>query len=150
MNRSALILLTALAASIAFAEDAPVIKAVPTRQPEGSSIRVVNMEVLPDCAENKICADGLLENNGMKTAYLVRLKIELGGTKFGKPRTYFVQQLPDNEMAPGEKQEFSLQIDRKFNYKDPQKKDKVIEVGRYNFKIIPVWAAAPAAASPAH
>lgn len=144
MKAAALALLVALSLPV-LAEEAPFIKPAPTRPPEGSSIRIVDMEVLPDCAENKVCADGTIENNGMKTAYLVRLKVELGGTKFGKPRTYFVQQLSDNEMAPGEKQDFSLMIDRKFAYKDPEAKERILEVGRYNFKVVPVWAAAPAA-----
>jgi hypothetical protein len=121
----------------------PGMKPVPRRPPEGSSIVVTNMEVMPDCAVDKVCADGTVENNGGKTAYLVRLKVELGGTKVGHPRTYFVQPLRDTEMEPGETQDFSLMIDRKFPYKDAQKKDKILEVGRYNFRVVPVWASAP-------
>ena len=132
-----------ISVAAAAAEDMPGMKQVPRRPPEGSSIVLTNLEVMPDCAEGKVCADGTIENNGGKTAYLVRLKVELGGIKVGHPRTYFVQRLKDNEMEPGETQDFSLMIDRKFPYKDAKRRDRVMDVGRYNFRVVPVWASAP-------
>src|SRR5436190_8879349 len=116
MKAASFLLMTFLTAPALQADEPSTIKAVPARPPEGPAIALRDLEVMPDCAEEKVCADGTVENYGLRTAYLVRLKVELGGTKFGKPRTYFVQQLTRTQMEPGEKQDFSLQIDRKFPY----------------------------------
>jgi len=149
MNVRAALLPVLLFSTSLLAEDSPLIKAPPRRPPEGSAIHLKEMEVLPDCPAEKVCADGTVENIGQRTAYAVRLKVEIGGTKYGKPRTYFVQHFEDNEMEPGEAQDFSLLIDRKFAYKDAQGADKIIEVGRFNFRVVPVWASSPVPAKPA-
>ena len=123
--------------------ESPGLKARPARPPEGPSVVLAEFEVLPDCRADKVCSEGLITNIGSKTAYLVRLRVDVGGTKFGKPRTYFVHQVQSKEMPPGTSQNFNLEIDRRLSYKDAQKKDKIIEVGRFNFRVVPVWASSP-------
>lgn len=138
MKRVALILLLA-ASTAAHADPMRGVKQAPSRPPEGPAVRLADIEVLPDCPAGKVCALGMLESYGTQTAHGVRLRVELGGIKIGKPRAWFYHDLPENVMNPGDMQEFSLMINRKFPYRNAQKKDKILEVGRYNFRVIPVW-----------
>jgi len=45
-------------------------------------------------------------------------------------------------MAPNDKQEIYVEIDREVLYRE-RGKIKTIEVGKYNYKIIPLWTKAP-------
>jgi hypothetical protein len=130
-------------AAVAQAEAPPPIRELPDRPASGPYIRLVEMEVLPDCPAERVCADGIVENYGSATAYAARLRVEIGAVKLGKPRASFIFELEQPEMAPGERQEFSLMINRKYAYKNAEKKDKIIEVGRYNFRIVPLWSKSP-------
>lgn len=141
MKRALLSLLILLPAA-AWAE-LPPIKPAPTRPPEGPAVVMEEFEVLPDCAAEKVCSEGLIRNIGSRTAHHVRLRIEIGGTKFGKPRTFYYQELDKSELEPTEAQSVSVTIDRKRPYKNAKGEEKVIEVGRYNFKVVPVWKESP-------
>ncbi|OVE77807.1 hypothetical protein BVX98_01925 [bacterium F11] len=91
-----------------------------------------------ECPEEKVCILGQLRNAGGKTAYNVHLQIDIGGTKYIKPTTYLYSRVDQTMMKPGDQQEFYMEIDRKVPYKK-RGKIKVIEVGKYNFKIVPIW-----------
>lgn len=123
--------------------DIPGMKPVPTRPPADAEVIVQETEILPDCEDMKICVEGLLQNIGGKTAKNVKLKIELGGGTHTRPRTSFVSKVENTVMEPGDRQDFSLKIDRKITYKDEKGQEKAIEVGKYNFKIVPVWYKPP-------
>ena len=147
MIRRTLILLSIAVASASGA-DLPPMRQAPTRPPEGPSVVMEEFEVLPDCAAEKVCAEGLIRNVGLKTAHQIRLRIEVGGTKYGKPRTFFYQEVDKNVMESTEAQSVSIIVPRKHPYKDAKGEEKVIEIGRYNFKVVPVWKDAPKPAAP--
>ncbi len=129
-----------LLAPPAWAEvDPNAYKAAPKRPSLEADIVVESTEIMEDCAEEKICVEGQLYNAGGKPANSVALRIEIGGTKHTKPRTVFSSKVEEPVMDPGDRQDFSLMINRKVKYKE-NGKEKVIEVGRYNFKIVPTWA----------
>ncbi len=123
--------------------DMPPVKPAPQRPPEGPSVVVQEFEVLPDCAADKVCAEALIRNVGLKTAYGVRLRIDMGGTKYGKPRTSFYQDLDKDQLEPTEAESVSMNVDRKFPYKNEKGEDKLLEVGRFNVKMVPVWRDTP-------
>jgi len=91
------------------------------------------------CPSEKVCIEGEIENVGTKTAYNVHLRIELGGAKHIKPRTFLLSRLSNPVMESGDHQDFSLQINRKVPYKS-RNEIKFFQVGKYNFKIIPLWS----------
>ena len=95
-------------------------------------------EPLEDCDNEKVCVQGQLLNAGGKTAYNIYLRIEIGGTKYIKPKTYLFTRVEETFMHPNERQEFYFEIDRKVHYKE-RGKIKAIEVGKYNYKIVPLW-----------
>ena len=117
------------------------LKTTPKKISNEAEVIVDWMEIVDDCESTQICVDGMLHNDGRKTAYNTKLKIDLGGTKQIKPRTSIFSKLDEPTMNPGDRQEFSVQINRKVQYKDHHGKDKIIEVGKYNFQINPVWSA---------
>jgi hypothetical protein len=76
----------------------------------------------------------------LKAAYQVKLRVEIGATKHGRPRATLPEKVETTTMAPGDRQEFALMIDRKITKKNAKGEEKTIEVGKYNFKIVPEWA----------
>jgi hypothetical protein len=139
MRRAAPLILAAFFAAVPCRAELPPVKAAPTRPPSGPSIVVEEFEILPDCAAEKVCAEGLIRNTGSKTAYGVRLRIDIGGTKYGKPRTSLFRDVDKSEMESTEAQSVSFTVDRKLPYKNEKGEDKVLEVGRFNIKVVPVW-----------
>lgn len=139
MKRVQLFFLAASLAALPALADMPPVKPAPQRPPEGPSVVVQEFEVLPDCAAEKVCAEALIRNIGLKPAYGVRLRIDLGGTKYGKPRASFYQDLEKDQLDPTEAESVSMTVDRKFPYKNEKGEDKVMEVGRFNVKMVPVW-----------
>jgi hypothetical protein len=97
-------------------------------------------EVLDDCSETQLCVQGGLLSSGGKTATGVKLRVEIGNTALAKPRVTKMIPLDEPTMNPGDRQEFYFTLDRKTPYKDYKGKPKVMEVGKYNFRIIPLWA----------
>ncbi len=124
--------------TLAPANELPQFKEAPTRPSEEAEVVVEWQEILTECFEGKVCVQGQLYNQGKKTAKQVRLNIEIGGTKHTKPRIILKQKVEQSEMNPGDRQDFDLTIDRRISYKEKEQ-DKTIEVGKYNFKIVPTW-----------
>ena len=115
-----------------------VFKPAPSRPATEANIIIEEQEVLETCDSEKICVEGRIANNGAKPAYQVRLRIEIGGTKQGRPRHAIGHKLDVATMEPGDRQEFHLTIDRKTPINN-KGEEKIIEVGKYNFKIVPLW-----------
>lgn len=113
-------------------------KPVPTRPSKEAKIEVESMEILDDCDPDQICVEGFLFNTGQREAQRVRLRVEIGGSKQIKPRTQYYVQVEDSNMDAGERQPFDLKIKRKIPYTD-KGIEKIIEVGKFNFKIVPDW-----------
>jgi hypothetical protein len=99
------------------------------------------MEIRNECENDKICVEGQLYNRGAKEAAGLQLKIEIGGTKHSRPRKTLTHKVTSTLMNPGDRQDFMLSIDRKITYEE-NGKPKIIEVGKYNFKIVPTWSKA--------
>ena len=118
---------------------APNVKAAP-RQPITTAHIILEEEnILDDCGTDKICVEGLLKNDGKETATQVRLRVEVGGSgPYLKPRTSYEEALSSAPMNPGDRQEFFIEISRKIPYQ-VNHKEKIVEVGKYNFQIVPVW-----------
>jgi hypothetical protein len=95
-------------------------------------------EILNECFEGKICVQGQLYNQGKKEAKNVKLNIEIGGTKHTKPRLVLSQKVEQSDMMPGDRQDFDLTLERHVTFKE-RDQEKTIEVGKYNFKVVPVW-----------
>lgn len=117
-------------------------KPVPARPAIGANVIIEDQETLEACEVEKICVQGRLFNNGAIPAYQVKLRIEAGGAKQGRPRHAWTINADTATMGPGERQEFAITIDRKIPIKDNKGEEKVLEVGKYNFKIVPQWAPA--------
>ena len=146
MKRRAFIVAAALAAlTVVHAEIDPSIdiKLTPQRPPEGAEVVISDIEILPGCAEDKICVEGLLANTGSKTAREVRVRIDIGGMREGHPRLSLFKTPEDSEMNPGDSQLFEFQIDRRVSYQY-RGEEKTIQVGRFNFHLVPVWVEEPA------
>jgi len=143
MKRIRLSLLAFALAVVPVRAEMPPIKPAPQRPPEGPAVVVQDFEVLPDCAIDKVCAEALIRNVGLQTAYGVRLRIDLGGTKYGKPRTSFYQDVEKDQLESTEAVSVSMTVDRKFPYKNEKGEEKVLEVGRFNVKMVPVWRDTP-------
>lgn len=139
MNRFSLVWIAAGFLALNAAAELPPVKPAPRRPPPGPSVIVEEFEVLPDCASDKVCAEGLIRNIGSKKAYGVRLRIDIGGTKYGKPRTSLYQDLEKSELEPTEAQSVSVTVNRKVPYKNEKGESKILEAGRYNVKVVPVW-----------
>lgn len=135
---------TALSASgILFAADAfPTLKEVPKRPAFEADIQLEDFTILDDCPPEKICAEGQLFNAGPKPAYDVHLAVEIGGNKHTKPRVTLRFKVDQPLMNPGDRQDILVTLDRKVTYKQ-NGKEKMIEVGRFNFKVVPKWAPNP-------
>lgn len=116
------------------------VKTAPKKYSEAADVVTEWTEAAEECEPEKICVEGLLHNRGKKTAYGVKLLVAVGGGKHAKPRTSFYKKLENPIMNPEDRQEFSFTIDRKIPYKDNKGKSKEVEVGKYNFKITPVWS----------
>ncbi len=96
------------------------------------------MEVLEECPPDKVCVEGGLHNTGGKTASQVKLEVHIGGTKQSKPRTRVLIDMAEPIMNPGDRQDFMFQLDRRLPYRSGEKM-KILEVGKYNFKVLPSW-----------
>lgn len=118
----------------------PAIKAAPVRPSVEANVVVEDHEILETCDTEQICVQGWIHNNGAKPAYQTKLRIEIGGTKRGRPRHTIIQKMDNPVMEPGDRQEFYLTIDRKIKTKDGKGEEKILEVGKFNFKIVPVWS----------
>lgn len=118
------------------------LKEPPKRPSFEADVQIEQLEFLDDCPPEKICVEGHLYNAGAKTAHDVRLSVEIAGTKHSNPRVVLPFKVEHSVMNPGDRQDFSLLLDRKVTYR-AKKKDRIVEVGRYNFKIIPKWANMP-------
>lgn len=132
----------ALPAEPLLAEPLPTaFKPVPTRPAVEANVVVEDQEILDECKPEKICVQGRLFNNGAKPAYRVKLRVEIGGAKQGRPR-HTIAKKPDNQtMEPGDRQEYYLELDRKIPVKNKKGEEKILEVGKYNFKVVPAWTA---------
>ena len=115
------------------------IKAPPTRPSAEASVIAENIEVLEPCSSEQICVEGQLYNNGSKTAYQVKIHIEIGATKHGRPRMTLVKTPENPTMNPGDRQDVQFTLNRKIPYKNKKGEDKILEVGKFNFKVIPRW-----------
>lgn len=116
------------------------VKAIPTRPATEANIIVENQEVLEECDAEQICVEGQLYNNGAKPAKNVKLKIEIGAIKQSHPRATVMKTVDAAIMQPGDRQDFDFTLDRKIISKDAKGREKIIEVGKYNFRIVPVWS----------
>src|SRR5687768_13713569 len=124
-----LLLLTLL--PIPSVAELPPMKEAPKRPPAGAHVIVQDFEVLSDCQVDKVCAEGLIRNIGLQPAHGVRLRIDIGGTQYGKPRTSVYRDLEDSDLEPTEAQSVSFSVDRKVPYKNEKGEDKILEVGRF-------------------
>lgn len=104
------------------------------------NIQVEWQEILVECAPTQLCVQGTLVNSGTQGAGGVKLRVEIGNIKMSKPRVVKIFKLEQPFMGPGDHQDFTFTLDRKTAYKDYKGKPKVIEVGKYNFRVIPIWA----------
>ncbi len=123
------------------ADELPGFKPAPARPPVDALVIVEDQQVLEECEPDKICIEGNLYNSGAKSAHHLKLRVEVGGGKYAKPRTSFFTPLEKNALDAGARMGFSATIDRKIPYKDKTGEDKIIEAGKYNVKLVPVWTA---------
>ena len=114
------------------------IKAAPRQFSEAADIVLEDTGLIDECEAEKICVEGQLYNQGRRPAYHVRLRVEIGGSKYGRPRTSFYRPVGETTMQPGDRQDVLVTLDRKVAYKEKGQL-KEVEVGRYNFKIVPTW-----------
>jgi hypothetical protein len=115
------------------------VRSTPKKYSESADVIVEWVEATDPCDPDQICVEGVLYNQGRKTANSLRLLVEIGGSKYGKPRTSFYRPVDQPSMEPGDRQDFAFPIDRKIPYKDKEEM-KEIEVGKFNFKVTPTWA----------
>ena len=87
-----------------------------------------------------MCVEGNLYNEGRRTAFRLKLRVDVGGGKHAKPRTAFFVPLERNTLDAGDRQGFSAVIKRKVSYRDNTGEEKTIEAGKYNVKLVPTWA----------
>lgn len=140
MSRGKLFSITILLAVPLFSVEPefPAIKPAPFRPSAEADVVVDWVETLDECWEEKVCVQGQLYNQGKKPANNVRLRIEIGGTKYTTPRMVLIRKVEQTLMNPGDRQDFDLTIDRKIPYRD-KGEEKVLEVGKFNFKVVPAW-----------
>lgn len=119
--------------------DSPPMKSAPTRPAVEANVIIDRMEILDECADDKICVQGTLLNNGAKPAYRVWIRIDIGGTQQGRPRAVLTEKPAQPTLAPAASDDFSFKIPRQVSYRR-NGKEKTIEVGRYNFHLVPMWA----------
>ncbi len=124
------------------------VKAAPKKYSEAADVVTEWAEAVDPCDPEEICVEGVLYNQGRTTANNVRLFVEIGASKHTKPRTSFHKGLDQPVMAPGDRQDFSFTIPRRIPYKDKGEK-KEIEVGKYNFRVTPVWTGKELSSKPA-
>src|SRR5262245_12492439 len=93
-----------------YAEEAPGFKSAPERPPMGASVIVEDQEILQECDPDSICIEGNLYNEGSKTAFRLKMKVEVGGGKYAKPRTSFFTPLEHNTLDAGARMGFSATI----------------------------------------
>lgn len=124
-----------------------IIRAAPKRLNQIAEVEVEWAEPTDNCPTDQLCVQGQLFNAGGKTAYGVTLIADIGGTAITKPRTSLKVPIEQTVMEPGDRQEFSVQMDRKMTYKE-KGKDRIIEVGKYNYKLKPEWVETPPKKAP--
>jgi hypothetical protein len=126
--------------TLGFTENMPGFKPPPSRPVSDALVIVEDQQFLDECPTDKICIEGNLYNSGVKPAQHLKLRVDVGGGKYAKPRTSFFTPLDHNALDAGERLGFSTTIDRKLPYKNNKGEDKTIEAGKYNIKLVPVWS----------
>jgi hypothetical protein len=121
-------------------DEAPGYKPPPERPSAEALVVVEDQQILDECDADKICIEGNLYNAGAKMARRLKLRVEVGGGKYAKPRTSFFTPLEATALDAGARMGFSATIDRKIAYKGAKGENKTIEAGKYNVKLVPVWA----------
>ncbi|MCB4756153.1 MAG: hypothetical protein LHV69_03820 [Elusimicrobia bacterium] len=121
------------------AYDTQKIKPPPKRPVSTADIQIEWQEPSDLCPTEKLCVEGQLFNAGPKPAYKIYLVVEIGGTTLTKPKAVVKAQLEESAMNPGDRQLFSIQLDRKIPYKE-RGQDYIIEVGKFNYKIKAKWS----------
>ncbi len=114
-------------------------KQAPSRPSGDPEVVAEEVEVVDTCEADKICVEGQLYNAGQLTAKQVKIRVEIGGTKHSKPRYSYIEPVETSTMNPGDRQDFAIAINRKITYKK-NGEDKELEVGKFNFKIVPIWS----------
>jgi hypothetical protein len=109
---------------------------VPLHKPD---ILVEWQNILDDCSTEKICVQGGVLNQGPLTAFNVRLRVEIGSHNLSKPRLVKTFPVENVDMNAGDRQEYYFELERKTPYHDRHGKEKILEVGKYNFKVLPQW-----------
>src|SRR5690242_6540939 len=94
------------------------IKEAPRRLTQTTEVIVEETEIDEECEPLKICVQGQLFNRGGKAAEDVKLRVEIGGTKYTKPRITYLETVDTPTMNPGDREEFHIAIERKIPYKD--------------------------------
>jgi hypothetical protein len=115
-------------------------RTAPTRPPVEATVVIEDQQVLEECDPEKICIEGNLYNVGAKPAYRVKLQVQVGGGKYAKPRTSFFVPLEKTTLQPNERAGYSVSVKRKIPYKDKNGEAKIVEAGKYNVKLVPVWS----------
>lgn len=95
--------------------------------------------ILDDCSTEKICVQGGLYNDGPLPAFNVRVRVDIGSHNLSKPRLVKFFPLEPPLLNPGDREEFYFELERKTPYKDRKGKEKFLEVGKFNFKVVPMW-----------
>ncbi|MFN0116907.1 MAG: hypothetical protein ACKVQC_01270 [Elusimicrobiota bacterium] len=119
-------------------------KKTPSRPSLSAEVITEDFTVIDNCDDDKVCFEGILYNKGLQPAYQTRLRIEIGGMKNTRPRTFFYQKIETPTLNPGDRQLFTLNVLRKISYKDKNHIEKFIDVGKYNVKAVPEWKDTPA------
>ena len=114
------------------------IREIPKRLANQPDIQIEWLNGVDDCDKSRVCVEGLVINSGGKPAYAVHLKVELGGTQYIKPKINLFSRLDSDMMEPGDRQLFYFELDRQIPYRS-QGKVKVLEVGKYTYKVVPQW-----------
>lgn len=135
------------AVSAPFAGDSPPpiiagVKARPKPQiPLNDADVIIDWQnILDDCSLEKICVQGGLYNRGIQPAKNVQLRVDVGSHTLSKPRLTKYFKPDTTTMNPGDRQEYYFELDRKTPYKNRKGENKLLEIGKYNFKVTPIWA----------
>lgn len=119
------------------------IKAAPKKFSAAAEVVIEDVEPFDvDCSSENICLEGQLHNQGSTTAYAVSIVVDIGGSKYGKPRLSIPKKVDNPTMNAGDRQDFILTLNRKMYYKYKDKK-KMVEIGKYNYRIVPKWSETP-------
>lgn len=114
----------------------------PKRMTVQPDVIVEWMDTSGECPADSVCADAQLFNAGKSTAYNVSLRVEIGNMKLSKPRAVLRFPVETKTMAPGDRQLTAFVLSRRITVRE-RNKDRTVEVGKYNFHIVPVWTDTP-------